>query len=67
MKQCDRCDTRFSPKVSYQIYCSEKCRDEATREKIGGNIGNESEAYAMQNICRELFDAYATATKRKNT
>jgi hypothetical protein len=29
------------------------------REKIGGNIGDESEAYAMQNICRELFDAYA--------
>jgi hypothetical protein len=30
-----------------------------TKEKIGGGIGHESEAYAMQNICRELFDAYA--------
>ena len=30
-----------------------------TKDKIGGNIGNEAEAYAMQNICRELFNAYA--------
>lgn len=34
MKLCDRCDNYFSPKVSYQIYCSESCRDEATKEKI---------------------------------
>lgn len=34
MKQCDKCDKYFSPKVSYQIYCSEDCRDKATREKI---------------------------------
>lgn len=30
-----------------------------TREKIGGEIGIEGEAYAVQNICRELFNAYA--------
>ena len=34
MKLCSRCDNSFTPKVSYQIYCSESCRDEATREKI---------------------------------
>lgn len=34
MKQCDRCDNKFTPKVSYQIYCSEQCREEATRDKI---------------------------------
>ena len=34
MKQCERCDVRFKPKVTYQIYCSELCRDEATKEKI---------------------------------
>ena len=34
MKQCERCDKRFKPKVSYQIYCSEKCRDASTKEKI---------------------------------
>lgn len=34
MKQCERCDTKFKPKVSYQIYCSDACREEATKEKI---------------------------------
>lgn len=34
MKLCSRCDTYFVPKVSYQVYCSELCREEATREKI---------------------------------
>jgi hypothetical protein len=34
VKLCSRCDTRFDPKVSYQIYCSLECRDLATKEKI---------------------------------
>ena len=34
MKSCERCDKRFKPKVTYQIYCSMLCRDEATKEKI---------------------------------
>lgn len=34
MKLCSRCDNKFTPKVSYQIYCSESCREEATKEKI---------------------------------
>ena len=34
MKQCERCDTKFIAKVSYQIYCSEECRSEATKQKI---------------------------------
>ena len=34
MKLCSRCDTRFDPKVSYQIYCSLECRDLATKDKI---------------------------------
>jgi tRNA G26 N,N-dimethylase Trm1 len=34
LKQCERCDTRFSPKVTYQIYCGEECRNAATKEKI---------------------------------
>ena len=34
MKLCSRCDTYFVPRVSYQVYCSELCREEATREKI---------------------------------
>ena len=34
MKLCERCETPFKPKVSYQIYCSEECRDLATKDKI---------------------------------
>jgi uncharacterized protein YmfQ (DUF2313 family) len=34
LKLCSKCDTYFTPKVSYQIYCTETCRDIATREKI---------------------------------
>lgn len=34
MKLCSRCDNRFEPKVSYQIYCSLECRDLATKDKI---------------------------------
>jgi uncharacterized protein YmfQ (DUF2313 family) len=34
LKLCSRCDNAFNPKVSYQIYCSEACREEATKEKI---------------------------------
>ena len=34
MKQCERCDTKFTPKVSYQIYCGDECRSISTREKI---------------------------------
>lgn len=34
MKLCSRCDKRFEPKVSYQIYCSLECRDLATKDKI---------------------------------
>ena len=34
MRLCERCDNNFNPKVSYQIYCSTECRDDATKEKI---------------------------------
>ena len=36
MKLCSYfgCETYFNPKVSYQIYCSDDCRDKATKEKI---------------------------------
>lgn len=34
MKLCNRCDTYFIPRVSYQVYCSDACREQATREKI---------------------------------
>lgn len=34
MKLCERCDSPFKPKVSYQIYCGSSCREEATKAKI---------------------------------
>jgi hypothetical protein len=34
MKHCQWCDKEFESKISYQIYCSEECRDAATKEKI---------------------------------
>jgi methylphosphotriester-DNA--protein-cysteine methyltransferase len=33
-KHCQWCDNQFTTGVSYQIYCSAICREEATREKI---------------------------------
>lgn len=33
-KYCKWCDTQFETEVSYQIYCSAVCREEATKEKI---------------------------------
>jgi hypothetical protein len=34
VKLCERCETHFIPKVSYQIYCGDDCREEATKIKI---------------------------------
>ena len=34
MKHCQWCDTAFNSKVSYQIYCTPECREQATKEKI---------------------------------
>lgn len=34
MKACQWCDKQFNPNVKYQIYCSEECREAATKEKI---------------------------------
>jgi DNA-binding TFAR19-related protein (PDSD5 family) len=33
-KHCSWCDKQFQTKLSYQIYCSPECREQATREKI---------------------------------
>jgi hypothetical protein len=34
MKNCSWCDTEFKTNISYQIYCSPNCREEATKQKI---------------------------------
>jgi hypothetical protein len=33
-KHCSWCDKQFQSKLSYQIYCSAECREQATKEKI---------------------------------
>ena len=33
-KYCKWCDNSFETEVSYQIYCSPSCREDATKEKI---------------------------------
>lgn len=34
MKQCNWCGKHFEASVSYQVYCSLDCREQATKEKI---------------------------------
>ena len=41
MKNCQWCDNTFKPRVSYQIYCCDECRELATKEKI-------AQRYAMK-------------------
>jgi len=33
-KHCNWCDKQFQTELSYQIYCSAECREQATKEKI---------------------------------
>lgn len=33
-KHCSWCDNSFETTISYQIYCSPECREQATKEKI---------------------------------
>jgi hypothetical protein len=34
MKRCQWCDNTFETKISYQIYCSVACREQATKDNI---------------------------------
>ena len=56
MKLCSRfdCNIYFEPKVSYQIYFSEFCRDEATKEKIAARyvITRRANRYKKPRKCR---------------
>ena len=63
MKNCQWCDASFDPRVPYQIYCSDNCRDLATREKIAKRyaiarrnklIGKERRCQ----LCNGILSAY---------
>jgi len=39
-KHCQWCDHSFESDISYQIYCSVECREQATREKISARYNH---------------------------
>jgi hypothetical protein len=66
VKLCNRfeCDEYFKPKVSYQIYCSENCRDIATREKIAERykatrLQRRKNKVRKCRNCEEILSVYA--------
>jgi hypothetical protein len=54
MKTCQWCDVAFESKVSYQIYCSDTCRDDATKEKIAQRyaIARRNKLIGKTKACR---------------
>ena len=54
MKTCQWCDAAFEPRVSYQIYCSEQCREQATKEKINQRyiISRRNKMMAKPKLCK---------------
>jgi hypothetical protein len=53
VKLCNRCDTYFKPRVSYQIYCSDICREASTKEKIAERylITRRQKRYGKKRNC----------------
>lgn len=53
MKPCEFCNKKFAPKVTYQIYCSEECRTNATKEKIAERyqISRRQKRIGKKRIC----------------
>lgn len=46
-KHCKWCDEAFQTDLSYQIYCSSDCREQATKEKISERyIANRRKKWA---------------------
>lgn len=54
MKQCQWCNTQFATKVSYQIYCSPPCREQATKEKIADRyaITRRQKRKGKERLCK---------------
>lgn len=53
-KHCQWCDTSFETTISYQIYCSTGCREEATKEKIADRylIARRSKRMGQMRNCK---------------
>lgn len=53
-KHCEWCDHQFETKISYQIYCSVECRNEATKEKIAARyiITRRTKRNGKERLCK---------------
>lgn len=52
MKYCQWCDNSFTSNISYQIYCSAECRNEATRQKIIDRYQEKKRANRKPRKCK---------------
>ena len=63
MKRCQWCDNQFETNISYKIYCSTECREEATKEKIAQKYAIKRRTKMMGKnrkckTCGALLSAY---------
>jgi hypothetical protein len=53
-KHCEWCDSQFESDISYQIYCSVSCREQATKEKIAARyaLSRRAKRMAKKKLCK---------------
>ena len=53
-KHCEWCDSQFDTAISYQIYCSPECREQATKEKIAlrYTLTRRSKRHGKTRLCK---------------
>jgi hypothetical protein len=58
MKHCNWCDKEFKTEISYQIYCSVECREQATKEKIAARyiISRRQKRIGKPRICKSCSE-----------
>ena len=54
MKNCQWCDNAFVTDISYKIYCSPECREEATKDKIAQKYAQKRRVKMMskKRLCK---------------
>lgn len=63
MKNCQWCDNAFETDISYKIYCSPECREEATKDKIAQKYAQKRRVKMMSKkrfckSCNSPLSAY---------
>lgn len=53
-KHCQWCDHLFSSAITYQVYCSPECREQATKEKIAARYSQTRRAKRIgkERLCK---------------